>query len=567
MNTRIFSVLLLVTTAFFAAPALAATWHVDVGAPSGGDGLTWGTAFQAIQEGIDAASPADEVWVKAGTYLLSAQIAVDEEVGLYGGFDGTESAQAERDWVANVTTIDGGDSVRCLFVTADNVTLDGFVIANGYTDPALSVSGAGMLHGVVGTEIHTTIANCTFLNNHSGRHGGAITSDEGDLAISNCTFQGNTAPNRGGAICLYAAGNPVNIGHSRFTGNTGGSGGVIYVSSSAGLVTITDTVFDGNSAAGSTNNDGGAILCDAPLTLTGCVFTGNTATRHGTIATRGDTGKPFEITNCLFAGNSAVYGAGVDVNGTSGFLGSMVITNCTFAGNLATGGGGAIYNLKALDAASVFTVTNSILWEDSVPEIGGTGGMPTVSYSDVQGGYLGTGNLDLDPLFVSGGVGAFYLSQTAAGQGSDSPCVNAGDPATAEWGWRSLTTRTDQEADAEPADMGYHYPTVCTDDDGDTYAVEGGVCGAIDCDDTDPAVSPGAVEECGQATCSDTLDNDCDGVADAADPDCAMWCPAAGQSSMLERMDGSASGSLGSVLWVMVPVGMTALLLRLRRKR
>lgn len=37
-----------------------------------------------------------------------------------------------------------------------------------------------------------------------------------------------------------------------------------------------------------------------------------------------------------------------------------------------------------------------------------------------------------------------------------------------------------------------------------------------DCDDGDPAVNPGATE-----VCDDTVDNDCDELADAADPDCA----------------------------------------------
>jgi hypothetical protein len=57
----------------------------------------------------------------------------------------------------------------------------------------------------------------------------------------------------------------------------------------------------------------------------------------------------------------------------------------------------------------------------------------------------------------------------------------------------------------------------CTDDDNDTYAIEGGSCGPVDCDDTDPAINPGAEEDC-----SDTLDNDCDGLTDVDDPDCAV---------------------------------------------
>ncbi len=67
----------------------------------------------------------------------------------------------------------------------------------------------------------------------------------------------------------------------------------------------------------------------------------------------------------------------------------------------------------------------------------------------------------------------------------------------------------------------------CPDADGDGYAVcatactlpAGKTCG--DCDDTRPSVHPGATEACGNG-----LDDDCNGLTDAADPACALPpCP------------------------------------------
>jgi hypothetical protein len=81
----------------------------------------------------------------------------------------------------------------------------------------------------------------------------------------------------------------------------------------------------------------------------------------------------------------------------------------------------------------------------------------TITYSDIEGGYSGTGNIDELPLFVTGPLGAFYLEQVAAGQAVDSPCVDTGDPGASPV---SGTTRTDGAADTGVADRGYHYPVL-----------------------------------------------------------------------------------------------------------
>ncbi len=59
----------------------------------------------------------------------------------------------------------------------------------------------------------------------------------------------------------------------------------------------------------------------------------------------------------------------------------------------------------------------------------------------------------------------------------------------------------------------------CTDNDNDGFSLEGGDCGLVDCHDSDPAIHPEAVE-----SCTDSVDNNCDGLIDFADPN-AVGCP------------------------------------------
>ncbi len=116
------------------------------------------------------------------------------------------------------------------------------------------------------------------------------------------------------------------------------------------------------------------------------------------------------VTDCTFNNNAASGGGGMN-----NYSSSPTVTNCTFSGNLAysySGGGGMC------NGSSSPTVTNCILWNDTPNEISGGA---TLTYSDVQGGFFGIGNIDADPLFVDPNNGNFRL-QTA------SPCIDAGDP-------------------------------------------------------------------------------------------------------------------------------------------
>ena len=169
-----------------------------------------------------------------------------------------------------------------------------------------------------------------------------------------------------------------------------------------------------------------------------------------------DGGAPLIINN-LIVGNVTMRPA-IRLNNSS----TPLIVNCTILGNTEGGlwDGGAIRVNSGTPA-----IKNCIIWGNGQNLSGVTASM--ISNSCV-GGYFGptasgtgfpsvvSGNITNDPLLVYG----YFLSQTAAGQSVNSPCLGTGTGTPASWGLGSLTTRSDMQPDTSAAvDMGFHFPT------------------------------------------------------------------------------------------------------------
>jgi hypothetical protein len=132
------------------AIAQSVTWYVDASAPPGGNGSTWPLAFNDLQDALDVAVADDKIWVAAGTYVPSvpagraATFDLDvDNVHIFGGFAGTESAISERDIAANETVLSGGTAPSYHVVTVNAITrLNGFTVTGGRAD-ALSHTWGG----------------------------------------------------------------------------------------------------------------------------------------------------------------------------------------------------------------------------------------------------------------------------------------------------------------------------------------------------------------------------------------------------------------------------------------
>jgi len=169
-----------------------------------------------------------------------------------------------------------------------------------------------------------------------------------------------------------------------FLGNiVSGWGGGIYSESST--MTITDGVFDGNQAA----VGGGLYNLNALPILNAVLISNNQASNEG-----GGIYNDYshaEINNVTVFSNSAVNGGGL-----YNWASNPVIVNATITNNLTSGSGGGLYN----NAASCPTIINSILWDNSNSQIQNfdASNIPHVTYSAVQGGHFGIGNISMNPL-------------------------------------------------------------------------------------------------------------------------------------------------------------------------
>jgi len=241
--------------------------------------------------------------------------------------------------------------------------------------------------------------------------GGAIYCYNSSPTITGCTISENVADWGGGIIC--------NNSNPTFRDCKINDNAAIGIVCSAGGISLIDSnpIFENCIISGNVSNDyAGGIYCnDSSPTLENCIISDNI----GVYAGGGICCLSSETTllNCTFSGNSANWGGGIY------FLQSdAAIENCTISNNTSESKGGGVY----VDFSSDVIGVNNIIWANSAPtysQIYAFGGNSfACTYSDIQDGWTGTGNINADPLFYSTtGDSAYYLT-------AGSPCIDAGDP-------------------------------------------------------------------------------------------------------------------------------------------
>jgi hypothetical protein len=127
-----------------------------------------------------------------------------------------------------------------------------------------------------------------------------------------------------------------------------------------------------------------------------------------------DQGSPQLIKNVIAHNTGSTYGGGLYIGGHVNNSASLI--NNTICDNSAVQGG-AIYIGWDDQHVSHPEIENSILWNNGSSIFVNTGSV-NVTYSDVEGGWSGTGNIDSDPLFADT---LYHLNP-------GSPCIDGGNP-------------------------------------------------------------------------------------------------------------------------------------------
>lgn len=208
----------------------------------------------------------------------------------------------------------------------------------------------------------------------------------------------------------------------RFSSGTSSSSTIAYC-----------VIEDGMAAGGEFDGSGGGLACgNSSPTISQCWIRNNRCASEyyggGIIIVNGSP----TISDCIISDNVANVGGGISIfggfpqisrcqifrNTHSGIYAAQAanpwVKHCTITGNFSNQMGSGVATEETL-----IILENCIIWGNSGnPQFSGIG---QITFTNIQDGYPGTGNIDADPLFVDAANGDFHLQ-------ANSPCIDAGDP-------------------------------------------------------------------------------------------------------------------------------------------
>ncbi|MBN2594730.1 MAG: LamG domain-containing protein [Sedimentisphaerales bacterium] len=349
------------------------TIYVDADAAGANDGSSWADAYNYLQDALMIASAGDEIRVAQGVYRPDQG----------GGY-----TQSDRE---------------ATFYLIDGVTLKGSYAGFGALKP--NTRDRVVYKTILSGDLSGN-DDPNFTNNSENSYHVVTSSYTGEATVlDGFTITGGNALNDSSLI---------------------EQGGGMYNDISS-KTTVIDCTFTANQAV-----DGAGMYngFNCSPTLINCCFIGNSALEEGG-GIYNDFHSQSTFTNCIFAGNSAGYHGGGIYNHQ---IDSLILTNCTFAYNSAENGGDAFANdYSFFEPYSHINLCNCIIWggqnEIIFDAANNSGSNINITYSNIQGGWPGEGNIDADPLFAdpNGFDNIIGTVDDELRLLEDSPCIDAGN--------------------------------------------------------------------------------------------------------------------------------------------
>jgi predicted outer membrane repeat protein len=353
--------------------------------------------YPTIQAAVNAASYGDIIQLADGTYTGAGNYNVEFK----GQSITIQSANGSKNCIINCRR----QGRAFILKPSQGAILKGITVINGSNansiDESCQTGGAALV-------MNTTIVDCVFSNNIATKTsygefiaGGAI--DANDSVFINCLFSDNECENfdefgsGGGAVVCHNS-YFINCSFERNKSLTEAGGAALAYESY-----FTNCSFSYNVS----EYDGGAV-CSYFSSFYNCEFISNSAptdlggaiSLFGKVSLYGSSlsSSRSTLSNCIFIKNMGAYGGAISAY-SAGL--DLDIINCTFTQNSSTEGG-AISFYKECNAK----ITNCIIWNNTEPlnreiYLDSLNIQVSVTYSDISGGFTGTGNINSDPRFIS----------------------------------------------------------------------------------------------------------------------------------------------------------------------
>ena len=311
------------------------------------------------------------------------------------------------------------------FVKDDSTITTTIYVGNGVFSPSTTgeqfpIILPDYVH-LIGTSRETSILDAEADSDKESRVIKIVEECE-NIKVANFTITGGNAESAGciggGGILVthpdleYVYDGPVSPVNAVFenlivTDNSAAAGGGISIWRVSGP-TLSNLIIQENT---SEKYGGGLMIFTAVASVTDVTVSGNNCYTDdsfggGIIINNSEVA----LTNVSVTDNTASFGGGMSVGNSD-----VTLTHVTISGNTATTSGGGFLSTPF----SNNTLTNSIIWNNS-PESIYAFATTTISYSDIQGGWGGEGNIDADPLFCNPDSSDFTLAE-------NSPCVGTGE--------------------------------------------------------------------------------------------------------------------------------------------